>query len=86
MEFAGDFGCYCQFDLFGIENSYYQLAEEIDFPSDAQRMDRIASLGENGFLNRILISQDIHTKHRLVSFSFGRGEVVISKCFFSLFD
>ena len=30
-EFAMEFGSYCQFDLFGIENSYYQTKPEIDF-------------------------------------------------------
>ena len=30
-EFAQEFGSYCQFDLFGIENSYYQIKPEIDF-------------------------------------------------------
>ena len=30
-EFATEFGSYCQFDLFGIENSYYQTKPEIDF-------------------------------------------------------
>ena len=30
-EFAREFGSYCQFDLFGIENSYYQIKPEIDF-------------------------------------------------------
>lgn len=38
-----DLGTYCQFDLFGIELSYYQLAADCDFPSDAQRMDLIRS-------------------------------------------
>ena len=33
-------GTYCQFDLFGIELSYYQLADS-DYPNDAQRMDFI---------------------------------------------
>ena len=31
QEFAKEFGSYCQFDLFGIENSYYQTKPEIDF-------------------------------------------------------
>ena len=30
-EFATEFGSFCQFDLFGIENSYYQIKPEIDF-------------------------------------------------------
>eukprot|EP00095_Tigriopus_kingsejongensis_P011940 maker-scaffold1303_size49631-snap-gene-0.17 protein:Tk11940 transcript:maker-scaffold1303_size49631-snap-gene-0.17-mRNA-1 annotation:"phosphotriesterase-like protein" len=65
-------GIYCQFDLFGIETSYYQLAEEIDFPSDAQRMDMIKGLVDQGFGGKILIAHDIHTKHRLEQFG-GHG-------------
>lgn len=66
LEFA-KLGSYCQFDLFGTECSYYQLHTEMDMPSDAQRMDRIVHLVKEGFEDRILMSHDIHTKHRLVS-------------------
>lgn len=66
LEFA-KLGSYCQFDLFGTEISFYQLCTEMDMPSDAQRMDRIVRLVEEGF-DRITISHDIHTKHRLVHF------------------
>ena len=66
-EFASS-GVYCQFDLFGIENSYYQFAEHIDWPSDAQRMDYIMRLvREEGRGDKVLVAHDIHTKHRLVS-------------------
>ena len=67
LEFADDFPCYYQFDLFGIENSYYQLAGEIDFPSDAQRMNLLKALKDEGLVDRILVAHDIHTKHRLVN-------------------
>jgi len=78
-EFAST-GVYLSFDLFGIEMSYYQVKiqalmnlkmviqlAKIDFPSDAQRMDMIASLirGQKKE-DRILLAHDIHTKHRLV--------------------
>ena len=69
LEFAS-IGCYCQMDLFGNEVSWYQLNPSIDFPSDAQRVDRLKMLADEGKLERILASQDIHTKHRLVSFRF----------------
>lgn len=65
LEFA-KLGVYCQFDLFGIECSYYQLKTELDMPSDAQRMDKVVLLVKEGYLNRVLMSHDIHTKHRLV--------------------
>lgn len=35
-------------------------------PSDAQRIDKLKLLINHGKLDRILISHDIHTKHRLV--------------------
>lgn len=67
LEFA-KLGVYCQFDLFGIECSLYQLNMEFDMPSDAQRMQKVVTLVKEGYEDRILMSHDIHTKHRLVSF------------------
>lgn len=66
QEFSG-IGCYCQMDLFGTEVSWYQLNPNTDMLSDAQRVDRLKLLADDGKLNRILVSHDIHTKHRLVS-------------------
>lgn len=66
MEFADDYKCYIQFDLFGIECSFYQLHPSVDMISDAQRIKRIARLKNEGKLHRVLMSHDIHTKHRLV--------------------
>lgn len=65
LEFA-KLGVYCQFDLFGTECSYYQLNSEHDMLSDGQRMDKIVALVREGHEDRILMSHDIHTKHRLV--------------------
>ena len=67
IEFASEFGSYCQFDLFGIENSYFQLKPNIDYPSDAQRIALIQNLIEEKFEEKILMAHDVHTKHRLVS-------------------
>ncbi|XP_070167606.1 phosphotriesterase-related protein-like isoform X1 [Polyergus mexicanus] len=72
MEFADDNKCYIQFDLFGIECSYYQMNPSVDMPSDAQRIKRITRLKKEGKLHRVLMSHDIHTKHRLVHFG-GHG-------------
>jgi len=71
-DFATEFGSYCQFDLFGIENSYYQIKPSIDFFSDAQRLRLIEGLISNKFEDKILMSHDIHTKHRLEKFG-GHG-------------
>ncbi|KAJ0178096.1 hypothetical protein K1T71_005919 [Dendrolimus kikuchii] len=71
LEFAG-LGTYCQFDLFGTEVSYYQLNPSFDMPSDAQRIELMKSLLLEGKVDRLLMSHDIHTKHRLVQYG-GHG-------------
>ena len=43
-----------------------QFSSSVDFPSDAQKIQKIKLLVDNGFGDKILISQDIHTKHRMV--------------------
>lgn len=69
LEFA-KLGVYCQLDLFGVECSLYQLNMHLDMLSDAQRMDKVIALANEGYEDRILMSHDIHTKHRLVSIFF----------------
>ncbi|XP_035741714.1 phosphotriesterase-related protein-like isoform X1 [Vespa mandarinia] len=72
LEFADETRCYCQFDLFGTECSFYQLNPLIDMLSDAQRVDYVQHLRDEGKLERVLLSHDIHTKHRLVNYG-GHG-------------
>lgn len=38
----------------------------IDMPSDAQRVQKVKTLVEAGYAHRVMLSHDIHTKHRLV--------------------
>ncbi len=64
-------GCYLEWDLFGNEGSYYPLAE-IDMPSDAQRLDLIRGIADAGYCDRVVIGQDICTKHRLKEYG-GHG-------------
>lgn len=71
LEFA-KLGCYLEYDLFGIEVSHYQLTESVDMPSDAQRIQTIKRLLDEGCLKQIVISHDIHTKHRLMKYG-GHG-------------
>ncbi|XP_053682842.1 phosphotriesterase-related protein-like [Sabethes cyaneus] len=71
LEFA-KLGTYCQFDLFGNECSYQQLVPQSYMQSDEQRIQHILELIEEGFAERILLSHDVHTKHRLTSFG-GHG-------------
>ncbi|XP_033221328.1 phosphotriesterase-related protein [Belonocnema kinseyi] len=76
LEFS-KLGCYCQFDLFGTECSYYQFSPMTDMPSDAQRLDKIKFLCEDGKLDKVLMSHDIHTKHRLINFGgHGYGHII----------
>lgn len=68
-----DAGCYLEYDVFGLETSYYPFQSTgIDMPSDAQRLDQITRLIEAGYVDQLLISQDICTKHRLVRYG-GHG-------------
>lgn len=66
FQFAAYSDCYLEFDLFGIEVSHYQANEDIDFPSDCERIQRIKALIDGGYLDRVVIAHDIHTRHRLV--------------------
>lgn len=70
-EFA-NLGTFCQFDLFGTECSYYQLNPSSYMQSDEQRLNHIVDLINAGFAEKILMSHDIHTKHRLIEFG-GHG-------------
>ncbi|XP_069128770.1 phosphotriesterase-related protein-like [Argopecten irradians] len=65
-------GCYCEYDLFGVENSHYQFCESLDMPNDAERIRRIKSLVYAGFEDRVTIAHDIHTKQRLMKYG-GHG-------------
>lgn len=64
-------GCYLEFDLFGQESSFYPLAP-IDMPNDATRIAYIQRLAEAGYLERVLVSQDICAKHHLTRYG-GEG-------------
>ena len=71
-------GCYLELDLFGHEISYYPLVPR-DMPNDTMRIDLIDRLRHLGRLERILISHDICTKHRLVRYG-GHGYAYIPTC------
>ncbi|MCY4615314.1 MAG: phosphotriesterase-related protein [Chloroflexi bacterium] len=64
-------GCYLEWDLFGNEGSYYPQAD-IDMPSDAQRLDLIRRIADEGYGDRVVMGHDIFTKHRLVTYG-GHG-------------
>ena len=52
-------GCYIEYDLFGREG-YYPI--NLDLPNDAQRINELMQLIDEGYLNQLLISHDIWTK------------------------
>jgi phosphotriesterase-related protein len=64
-------GSYLEYDLFGWETSYYSLSD-VDMVNDAQRLGFIKGLIDEGYADRIVIAQDICTKHRLVKYG-GHG-------------
>ncbi len=69
-------GCYIEYDTFSIEGFGEQVRMVLseanpiqqDWPSDAQRVNAIMALIDEGFLNQILISSDMCRKHRLWSY------------------
>ncbi|CAL8345151.1 unnamed protein product [Merluccius merluccius] len=71
LEFAKQ-GCYLEYDLFGTEMLNYPFNLAVDMPSDSQRVQTLAFLVKEGYEDRILVAQDIHTKHRLTKYG-GHG-------------
>jgi len=65
-------GIYLELDLFGTECSYYQQNKNVYMPHDGQRIDRVIDLVKKGYVDQILLSHDIHTNHRLISYG-GHG-------------
>ena len=75
LEFAAR-GSYLEYDLFGVESSYYPLGD-IDMPSDAQRLDFIRRLIAEGHQDRIVVGHDVFSKHRLTAYGgHGYGHVL----------
>ena len=60
-------GCYLEYDLFGWESSNYPLSE-VDMPNDAQRIGCVQRLIEAGYVDRIVLAQDVCFKHRLTRY------------------
>ena len=65
-------GCYMEYDMFGLESSYYPAQTHVDMPSDAQRIDFIKRLIAEGYPDRIVMSHDICFKVRLARYG-GHG-------------
>ena len=77
-----DAGCYVEYDVFGIEG-YYPARVALSeghlptMPNDVGRIKEIMELIEFGYLNQILISQDIGMKISLTSYGgWGYGHIL----------
>ncbi|XP_069504457.1 phosphotriesterase-related protein [Ambystoma mexicanum] len=71
LEFA-KLGCYLEYDLFGTEMLNYHFNPNVDMPCDNDRINRLRLLIDEGYEDKIVIAQDIHTKNRLVKYG-GHG-------------
>ena len=61
-------GIWIEYDLFGLENSYYPYQPSFDMPNDGTRMTHILALIEAGHHDQLLLSHDIAYKTSLVKF------------------
>ena len=72
-------GVYLEYDLFGLETSYYPYNPAFDMPNDAGRVRQILFLIEHGYLDQILMSHDIAYKHCLTRWGgFGYHHLLLS--------
>ena len=61
-------GVRLEYDLFGLETSYYPYNPAFDMPNDGERMRQILALIERGHLTQVLMSHDIAYKHALTRY------------------
>ena len=58
-------GCYLEYDCFGVEGYLDEDFCVLDTPNDAQRVNELIQLIDQGYLNQLLLSCDLWTKHML---------------------
>jgi phosphotriesterase-related protein len=61
-------GVWLEYDLFGLENSYYPYNPDFDMPNDGGRMAQILTLVSRGHEAQILVSHDIAYKTSLTKY------------------
>jgi phosphotriesterase-related protein len=72
-------GVRLEYDLFGLETSYYPYNPAFDMPNDGERMRQILLLIERGHLDQILMSHDIAYKHCLTKWGgFGYHHLLVN--------
>ena len=64
-------GCYLEYDMFGLESTYYPFGP-IDLPNDGKRVEFIIYLISEGHLDQVLVSHDIAFKTCLTRYG-GHG-------------
>jgi phosphotriesterase-related protein len=72
-------GVYLEYDLFGLETSYYPYNPAFDMPNDGERMRQLLFLIERGHLRQLLMSHDIAYKHCLTKWGgFGYHHLLVN--------
>ena len=72
-------GVLLEYDLFGLETSYYPYNPAFDMPNDGERMRQILALIERGHLAQILMSHDIAYEHCLTKWGgFGYHHLLVN--------
>jgi phosphotriesterase-related protein len=61
-------GLWLEYDLFGLENSYYPYQPSFDMPNDGGRMAHVLALIDAGHQDQLLLSHDIAYKTSLVKY------------------
>jgi phosphotriesterase-related protein len=61
-------GIWLEYDLFGLENSYYPYNPSFDMPNDGGRMAHVLALIAAGHRDQVLLSHDIAYKTSLVKY------------------
>jgi phosphotriesterase-related protein len=64
-------GCYLEWDFFGWEISQFSMSD-MDMLNDAQRLGFVRALAAEGYIERVLMAQDMFGKHRRVEYG-GHG-------------
>jgi phosphotriesterase-related protein len=72
-------GVFLEYDLFGLETSYYPYNPAFDMPNDGERMRQILDLIVRGHQAQILMSHDIAYKHCLTTWGgFGYHHLLVN--------
>lgn len=70
-------GAYVEYDIFGQKPYHYKPSFHDAWPSDVQRVERLAELIDDGYAENLLVSGDVFLKtHRLAYGGFGYRHVL----------